>query len=305
MSTEILTNNYRKKEVDELLAFFNEKEWPEDFKEARIHYDNLGPEIATDINIKKLEINGIKAQILTPPEYKDNSIILFLHGGGFVFGSLKSHGGMAAELARETKCNTLQLDYRLAPEYPYPAALEDSISAYKWLLSQNNIYENIILVGDSAGGGLVLSTLLKIKEMKLPMPKAAVCICPWTDQEFLGESYETRKEIDPLVQHRVCVQVSELYLNGHNKRDPLVSPIHADLSGLPPLLIQVGEREILFSDAERLHNIAIKHGVDVAFEEWDGMVHVWHLHYNRLTDGRKALVRIGQFVHDKVFQKVE
>lgn len=286
-------------EMKELLAYLDARPWPDDFKEARVHYDALGTPLAPDIKAEPLSLDGVGAQILTPPDCDADRALLYLHGGGFVFGSLKSHAGMVGEVARAARCRVLQLDYRRAPEHPYPAAVEDATAAYQWLLRRGFAPGRISIVGDSAGGGLVLAMLVAAQAQGLPLAGAAVSISPLVDMEPTGESYRTREHIDPLVQRKVVDQVIRLYLNGKNLRHPTAAPIHADLTGFPPLLIQVGEREILFSDSEALAKKARASGVDVTLEEWPDMVHVWHLHHPRLSSGREAIARIGQFVIEK------
>jgi monoterpene epsilon-lactone hydrolase len=289
----------RKAEISHLLKHLEAIPWPEGIEEARIHYDALGTPIAPDIHVEKVNIGHILSEIYTPPDCDPNRIMLYLHGGGFVFGSSKSHGGMVAEIARYAQCKVLFINYRRAPEHPFPAALQDSCAAYHWLRNQGYQSQCMSIAGDSAGGGLVLSTLLSLREQNYPLPGSAVCISPWTDQEFSGESYKTRKEMDPLIEERVCQLVSQSYLNGHDKQDPLVSPILADLSHLPPLFIQVGEREVLYNDAADLAQLAKQFNLDVTFEEWPDMVHVWHFYYKYLSDGIKAMQRVGKFVIEK------
>lgn len=286
-------------EMAEVLSYLEARPWPDGVNEAREHYDSLGPPIASDIGVEPVSIDGVGAQVLTPEDCDADRAILYLHGGGYVFGSLKSHAGMVAEVARAARCRVLQLDYRRAPEHPFPAAVEDAIAAYQWLMRRGFKPERITIAGDSAGGGLVLSMLVASRARGLPLSGAAVCLSPWVDMEATGESYRTRESVDPLVQRKVVDQVIRLYLNGQDPRTPTASPIHADLTGFPPLLIQVGEREILFSDSEALAKKARALGVDVTFEEWPGMVHVWHLHFPRLSSGREAIERIGRFVIEK------
>ncbi len=284
-------------EIDALLAFLDERPWPEGVDEARVHYDSLGPPIAPDIDVQPVTIaDGVRGQVLTPPDCDDGRAVLYLHGGGYVFGSLVSHGGMVAEVARACGCRVLQLDYRRAPEHPYPAAVEDACAAYDWLLLRGFSAKSIAVAGDSAGGGLVLCTFAELDSRGIQLPGAGVCISPWGDLEATGESYTTRRHLDPLVQQEVVDLVTELYLNGQDPREPTASPIYADFRGFPPLLIQVGEREILYSDAEALAAKARASGVAVTFEEWSGMVHVWHMYYPRLSAGMRAIRRIGEFV---------
>jgi epsilon-lactone hydrolase len=292
----------RRAELDTLLAYLEARPWPDGFEAARVHYDSLGDALAEDIRadaVEAAELGRCRAQLLTPPEHDPGRALLYLHGGGYVFGSLRSHGGLAGEIARAARCQVLQLDYRRAPEHPFPAAVEDATAAHVWLLKQGFAPRSLAIAGDSAGGGLVLGTLVRCRQRDIPLAGAAVCISPWVDMDASGESYRTREAIDPLVQRKVVDEVTAHYLQGQDPRAPTASPIHADLSGFPPLLIQVGEREILYSDSEALAAKAVDSGLDVCFEEWPDMVHVWHLHYPRLTTGREAIERLGEFVRAK------
>ncbi len=288
-----------KQEIADLIESLSDRPWPEGFEEARIHYDSLGTPIADDIHVEKLIIDGVAAQMLIPPQCDDARVMIYVHGGGYVVGSLISHGGMVAEIARNAKCKVLQLDYLRAPEHKFPAPVEDTCKAYHWLLKKGYEAKKITIAGDSAGGGLVVATLVALQNEGTTLPGAIVCIAPWVDLEFTGESYEARKEIDPFVQREVAENMRELYLGNQDPKDPIASPINADLTGFPAMLIQVGEREILFSDSEMLANKAKASGVDVTFEEWPEMVHVWHFYYPVVSDGMKAIARIGEFVIEK------
>jgi len=294
-----LSDEAAQREIEAVLADIAAHEWPTDIYAARELYDVLGPPVANDIRVEPVTIGTIQAQMLTPPIYDTHRALLFLHGGGYVYGSFASHGGMTAEIARSANCKTLQPDYRRAPENPFPAAIEDSCAAYEWLLLQGYRPEHIAFVGDSAGGGLVMATLVTLKNQNRPLPGAAVCISPWVDLEMSGQSYIDRQSIDPMIDRELAEMLARLYLNGEDRKDPRVSPIHADLQGIPPLLIQVGEREVLFSEAFSLSECARANGVEVTFEEWPQMVHVWHLYFPILTAGRDAIARVGAFVREK------
>jgi epsilon-lactone hydrolase len=292
-------------EIQAVLADIDANPWPDDVVSARLLYDQMGPPIAADIAIRPVQVGGVRARTLTPPRYDRQRAVLFLHGGGYVYGSLASHAGMAAEIGRAAAAVCLQLDYRLAPEHPYPAALEDTVAAYEWLLAQGYPPERIALVGDSAGGGLALATLLELTRAGHPHPGAVGCISPWVDLEATGESYRTRQAVDPIVERELSLRVAGLYLDGRDPRMPTASPLHADLRGFPPLLIQVGECEVMFSEAAELAARARSAGVDVTFEEWPRMVHVWHLYYPILAAGRAAIGRIGEFIQDKTGIRTE
>jgi epsilon-lactone hydrolase len=288
-----------RRELEAVLADIASTPWPADVAAARLLLDGAGPPIARDIHVERTGVGTVAAQMLTPPDADAGRAVLFLHGGGYVYGSLASHGGMAAEIARHSRCGALQLQYRLAPEHPFPAAIEDACGAYEWLLLAGYAPRNIAFVGDSAGGGLVMAALVTLKDQGRPLPGAAVCVSPWVDLQATGESYRERQALDPMIDRPLVDFLAGLYLNGHDPRAAAASPIHADLRGLPPLLIQVGEREVLFSEAARLYANALVGGVDATFEEWPQMVHVWHLYYPTLTAGRQAIARIGAFVRAK------
>lgn len=302
MSTEARTeedkNEVARRELAAVLKDIDDNPWPTEIPEARVLYDKQGPPVAADIKRHRFEIGGVPAELYTPPEADADRALLFLHGGGYVYGSLQSHAGMAAEIARAARCTSLAMEYRLAPEHPFPAALEDACAAWEWLLRKYKP-EQLGLIGDSAGGGLVMSTLLTLKDKQRPLPGAVVCISPWVDLESKGESWTTRQKLDPMLDRPLVDLLSGLYLNGKDKAMPVVSSVNADLRGLPPMLIQVGEREVLFSEAELLAKNAKAAGVDVTFEEWKEMVHVWHLYYTMLGAGRDAIARVGAFVSTK------
>ncbi|MBV1930991.1 MAG: alpha/beta hydrolase [Porticoccaceae bacterium] len=269
-------------------------------EEMRAQFDDGGAEPAADIEIKPVTANGIPCELHMPPGADEDRVIMYVHGGGYVIGSLKSHRATVAELARAAGCRALAVDYRLAPENPHPAAVDDSVAAYNWLCSSGYEPSKIVIAGDSAGGGLTAGTLVAIRDAGLPLPAAGVCISPWVDLEATGESYQTRKDIDPMVTHDLIAPMGKAYMGENGDlRTPTACPIHADLTGLPPLLIQVGSAEVLYSDAESLANNAKAAGVEATLEEWPDMVHVWHLFHQNLEDGRKAISRIGEFVKEK------
>lgn len=241
-------------------------------------------------------IGEMKAEWLTAPGADPSRAILYLHGGGYVIGSIETHRALAARLSQASGSRVLLIDYRLAPEHPHPAAVEDSVAAYRWLLDKGISPAKIALAGDSAGGGLTAAALVAIKDAGLKMPAAGVCISPWVDMEGIGESMTSKAGEDPLVQKEGLVQMATAYLSGQDPKTPLAAPIYADLHGLPPLLIQVGTAETLLSDATRLADRARAAGVDVTLRPWDNMVHVWHLFASALDEGQKGIEEAGQFV---------
>lgn len=193
----------------------------------------------------------------------------------------------------------LGLNYRLAPENPFPAAVDDAVAGYRWLLGQGYKPSKIAVAGDSAGGGLTVATLVAIREAGLPLPAAGVCQSPWVDLEGIGESMTTRAKVDPVVQREGLNGMAQGYLQGKDPRTPLAAPLYADLKGLPPLLIQVGDAETLLDDSNRLTERAKAAGVQVKIEVWPEMIHVWQLFASFLPEGQQAVDVIGKFIAER------
>ncbi|HEY2386951.1 MAG TPA: alpha/beta hydrolase [Candidatus Binatia bacterium] len=225
-----------------------------------------------------------------------DAALLYLHGGGYAIGSINTHRALVAELARAARVPALAIDYRLAPESPFPAAVEDATAAYRWLLARGIAPSRLSIAGDSAGGGLTIATLVALRDAGVPLPAAAVCFSPWIDLEGLGQSMSERASRDPLIQKERMLAFAAAYLGGKDPRTPLAAPLYADLTGLPPLLVQVGEEETLYDDAVRLVERARKSGVDVTLEAWAEMIHVWQLFAPVLPEGREALSAAGRFI---------
>lgn len=242
------------------------------------------------------QAGAIKAEWIAAPGADSGRVVLYLHGGGYVIGSIDSYRAVSARISRAAAARVLLIDYRLAPENPFPAAVEDSLAAYRWLLAQGISPARIALAGDSAGGGLTLATLVAIKEAGAPMAAAGVAISPWVDLEALGETMVSKAAEDPLVQRQGVLQMAAAYLAGKDPRTPLAAPLYADLRGLPPLLIQVGTAETLLDDAMRIAQRAREAGIEVTYAEWPNMVHVWHLFAAALDEGGQAIEELGRFV---------
>jgi acetyl esterase/lipase len=226
-------------------------------------------------------------------------VILYLHGGGYVMGSIATHREMVARMSKASGARALLVDYRLAPEHPFPAAVDDATAAYRWLLSQNIKPSRIVVAGDSAGGGLTLATLVALRDAKTPLPAAGVCISPWVDMEGTGASMTTRAKADPVVQKQGLLGMAQLYLGGKDPKSPLAAPLHADFRGLPPLFIHVGDAETLLDDSTRVAEKAKMAGVKVDLEIWPEMPHVWHLFAPFLPEGQQAIDKIGKYVQAK------
>jgi monoterpene epsilon-lactone hydrolase len=240
--------------------------------------------------------DGIKAQWIFMPGASAESVVMYLHGGGYAIGSLDTHRGLMARLSQASSARVLGVDYRLAPEHPFPAAVDDAVTAYRWLLGKGVKPSRIVLAGDSAGGGLTVSTLVALRSAKVALPAAAVCFSPWVDLEATGETYTSRASVDPVVTADVVKQMAAMYLGDRDRRTPLAAPLHANLSGLPPILIQVGDAEVLLDDSVRLARRATAAGVKVTLDIWPEMVHVWQLFAPLLPEAQQAIDKAGRFV---------
>jgi len=254
---------------------------------------------ADDIKIEKLTVAGRPAEWVKAPGIQDGFAILYLHGGGYVMGSCNTHRSLAGEISRASRAAVLLLDYRLGPENKFPAAVEDAVAAFKWLLAQGFAPGKTAIGGDSAGGGLTTATLLALRDQKSPLPAAAVCISPWSDLTCSNPSYKTRAEADPMVQGDGLDKMTRAYLGDTDPKHPHASPNFADLTGLPPLLIHVGDHEVLLDDSIKLHEKALACGVDSSLEVWPEMIHVWHVFHPMLDEGKQGIERIGEFLRGR------
>jgi len=249
------------------------------------------------------DLGGLGAEWSSPAKLSgdsaDGNTLLYFHGGGYVIGSSVSHRHLTSRIALAANARVLSVDYALAPENPFPAAVKDGVKAYRWLLDNGHAPERIAIAGDSAGGGLTVATLLAARGEGLPMPAAACLISPWTDLTCASETYKTRAEADPMIEAEGIRAMAGVYLGGANPRDPLASPNFADLAGLPPMLIQVGDDEVLLDDSRILAKRAREAGCDVELEVSDGMIHVWHAFYQMLPEAEEAIERLGAYLSDK------
>lgn len=267
-------------------------------EQQRAGFEQMAALFPVDADIKRepATANGVKSEWVSAPDADSGRAILYLHGGGYVIGSINTHRSLAARLSRAAKARVLVIDYRLAPEHPHPAAVDDSVAAYRWMLAQGLKASRIAVAGDSAGGGLAAAALVAIRDAKLPLPAAAALLSPWVDLEAIGASMTSNDSIDPIVHKEGLLGMAKAYLGGQNPRTPLAAPLYADLAGLPPLLIQVGTSETLLDDASRLAERAKKAGVNVTYEPWQNMIHVWQLFAPMLDEGQQAIEKIGAFV---------
>lgn len=246
--------------------------------------------------VQAVTANGVPGWWVDAPAVPSDRVILYLHGGGFILGWNGFYYRLLFTLSRVSSARTLGIEYRLAPEHPFPAAVEDCVAAYRWLLEQGFAPERIVIAGDSAGGNLTLATLLALRQQGEPLPAAAVCISPATDFTASGASRKTRAALDPILSLPFTESVRRYYAGDADLRDPLLSPLFGDLHGLPPILIHVGDHEILLSDAEMFTERARAAGVDMTLHIWPHMWHVFHLFTTALPEARLAFTEIGAFV---------
>ena len=267
-------------------------------EDSRERFEQLARAVGGDTpaSVRRVDADGVPADLVSAGGPSSGKAILYLHGGGYVIGSSATHRELACRLSAAADADVLAIDYRLAPENPFPAPVEDAVTAYKWLIGQGCDPAGVAIAGDSAGGGLTVATLVSLRDQGIPLPACGVCLSPWVDMEGLGESMTSRASLDPMVQREGLVGMADTYLNGADPRTPLAAPLYADLRGLPPLLIQVGTSETLYDDATRLAERAEAAGVETCFESWEEMIHVWHLFAPMLDEGQRAIERIGEFV---------
>jgi monoterpene epsilon-lactone hydrolase len=285
-------------EIDAIRAILTSRPRPADLAERRDRLDGLGRNYPTaaDIRLESVTANGVPAEWSTAPTADPARAILFLHGGGYISGSIESHRPLATEIGRAAGARTLALGYRRAPEHPFPAALEDTVSGYRFLLEHGIAPHHIAVAGDSAGGGLTIALMVAARDRGLPLPSCGWCISPWVDLENDGITMETKAAVDPLIQKPYLMELANAYLGGASPRTPLASPLFADLEGLPPILIQVGSAETLLDDSVRLCGALGAADVVVTLEVWPDMIHAFPLFNQQLAAGRLAIERAGKFI---------
>ncbi|MFX1311711.1 MAG: alpha/beta hydrolase [Promethearchaeota archaeon] len=253
--------------------------------------------IPHDVKIEKIDANGVPAEWIVVPDSKIRGVIFYLFSGGYMWGSLETRRFIPYLLGRETKLHCLNIGYRLAPEHPFPAALEDSIKTYKWLLSTGISSNDIIIAGASAGGGLAVAIMLKLRDLGFELPTAAVLLSPWADLTCKAESLKTNSKFSPFGPNIVKI-MAKAYFDNEKPTNPFISPVFADLHGLPPLLIQAGSIEILLDDSISLAERARSAGVSVDLQIWEGMNHVFHNFGDELPDSIKAIGKINKFIQN-------
>jgi acetyl esterase/lipase len=252
-----------------------------------------------DLRFEPVDAAGVSCEWAVAPGATDDRVVLYLHGGAYCVCSPRTHRRLTGTLSRHTGARALVPDYALAPERPFPAAIEDAFAVYQWLIGRVDP-ERVAVAGDSAGGGLTMALLLTLRDASVPLPACAVVISPWVDLEMSSESCTTKAAVDPMIQVPVLKEEADMYLNGQDIRNPLASPVYADLDRLPPLFIHVGGREVLLDDATRLYDRARACGVDATIEIEDEMFHVWHSMATLMPEGDKGVERVARYINEKL-----
>ena len=242
------------------------------------------------------EIWGLKSEWIVPKGADESKVLLFFHGGGYATGSINTHRSLVSQIAKNAGIKALLFDYRLAPEYKYPAPIEDAATIYQWLLQNGYFPSNIAFGGDSAGGGMSIGTLLWCRDKNIALPKCAIALSPWLDQTMSGNSYKTHKEIDPMLIAEGLPFWSKSYLGESDPKSPYASPLFQDLAGLPPIYLQVGEEELLLDDSTRFAEKAKADGVNVQLEIFDKKFHVFQAFWRLLPRAREANKKLGEFL---------
>ncbi len=275
---------------------------PPTFSEMRQGFELMAMmfPVAADITREPVSAGGVPAEWVSAPGTTPDGAVLYLHGGGYVLGSINTHRDLAARLSRAAGVRALVIDYRLAPEHPFPAAVDDATTAYRFLLDQGLNPARLVIAGDSAGGGLTVATLVALRDAGSPLPAAGVCLSPWVDLAGEGASMTGKADVDPMIQKAGLVAMAGAYLGGADPRSPLAAPLYADLHGLPPLLIQVGTAETLLDDATRLAERARAAGVQVQLQPWEDMIHVFQIFAAMLPEGQQAIDAIGSFIKQRI-----
>ena len=246
---------------------------------------------------ESLDIKGIDSARIIPPDTSSGKTILYLHGGGFMAGSIHSHRDLAARIAKASCAELVLINYRLAPEHPYPAGLDDAFTACRYLLDQGIPPEKLCIAGDSAGGGLALSLLVRLRREDLPMPGCAVFLSPWVDLECKGKSMTENQDNDPMLNRDLLLKTVGVYTD-QDPSDPLISPLNADFTGLPPMLVHAGENEVLLDDAVRLVEKARHYGIKAEIEVYSGMFHVFQYFARYLDKANESIQKIGTFIQN-------
>jgi acetyl esterase/lipase len=290
-------------EIEGIRALLSSKPRPIGWLERRKRLDDVGSvwPVAQDVERAAVDVNGVPGEWSIAPGSDPSRVLMFFHGGGYCSGSIVSHRRLVTEAGRAVGVRTLAIGYRLAPEHPFPAAYDDALTTWRFLRDQNVPAAHIALGGDSAGAGLTVALITRLRDAHEELPGCAWLISPWTDLTMSGSTVFTKDAVDPLIHKQYLNELADAYLPaGIDRKDPRVSPLYADLKGFPPTLIQVGSAETLLDDATRFAAIAGTADVRVTLEIWPHMIHAWPLWNAHLEPGRRALASAGAFIRENL-----
>jgi len=293
----------RQNGIDAIRELLGSKPRPIGWMERRQRLDEVGSvwPVADDVVLETVNCDGIPGEWSLAPGSDSSRVLIFFHGGGYCSGSILSHRRMVTEAGRAARMRTLAIGYRLAPEHPYPAAHEDAMRAWRFVRGQGIRADHIAVAGDSAGGNLSITLISSLRTADEPLPACAWLISPWTDLTMSGATLDTKDAVDPIIHKGYLRELADAYVPvAVDRKDPLISPLFADLRGFPPMLIQVGSAETLLSDAVRFAAAAGSADIDVTLEIWPHMIHAWPLWNAGLEDGRRALANAGRFIRTHV-----
>lgn len=248
------------------------------------------------VRFEAVDMGGVPATLVTPDELKTDAVLMYIHGGAYIVGRPDGYHGIGGNYAKMLGARVYMPDYRLAPEHQFPAPIDDTLRAYEWLLEQNIAASKIAFAGESAGGAMVVSVMVAAKSKGLPLPAVGSSISPWANLEHTGASMSNREGLDPLNSKPVLDILARAFLGDTLANHPLASPVFADVTGLPPILVQIGENELMLSDAMRLANHLADNRVRVNLEVWPGMFHAWHFYAGMLDEGQQALESSVRFI---------
>jgi monoterpene epsilon-lactone hydrolase len=301
-STRRLTINLEgmaQNEIDAIRALLSSKPRPVGWPERRRRLDDVGSvwPVAGDVKLTGVDVNGIPGEWSIVPGSDPSSVLMFFHGGGYCSGSIVSHRRLVSEAGRAARVRTLAIGYRLAPEHPFPAAYDDALTAWRFLRNQGISARHIAIGGDSAGAGLTVALISRLRDADEELPACAWLISPWTDLTLSGSTLASKDAVDPLMHKTYLDELADAYLAAEmDRKDPRVSPLYARLDSFPPILIQVGSAETLLDDASRFAKVAGAADVMVTLEIWPDMIHAWPLWNAHLESGRRALASAGAFI---------
>ena len=290
-------------EIEAVRGLLSSKPRPVGWPERRQRLDDVGSvwPVADDVELAAVDVNGLAGEYSIVPGSDPSCILMFFHGGGYCSGSILSHRRMASEAGRAAGIRTLAVAYRLAPEHPFPAAYDDALTAWRFLQNQGISAAHIAIGGDSAGAGLAMALINRLRDANEELPACAWLVSPWTDLTMSGSTLASKDAVDPIIHKGYLNELADAYLPaGIDRKDPRASPLYADFRSFPPILIQVGSAETLLDDATRLAAVAGAVDVPTTLEIWPHMIHAWHLWNAHLEPGRRALVSAGAFIKEHI-----